>query len=246
MCNGTFAVSKYFNKCSTYAVNEVIKSLNDEQWEAVLRVGFGSMLELRACSLPYDIFSWATDPYNIKRGYVHRIFRLSIAGMDIETLLARRGRGRGGGGGGGEGGEGGDMHIDVVGCPFSVILKNSDSDKLEERRRSGQHIRMHIVIGNNDSHLLVRKYLYTRTEELQELLMVEGCNYKKIRKLRELGLFSGVNVDMADAFGPRKDTAELEAFRSRLDSFGADNKMMEELCQFISFINERYKEGGDN
>lgn len=74
----------------------------------------------------------------------------------------------------------------------------------------------------SDSHLLVRKYLYTRTEELQELLMVEGCNYKKIRKLRELGLFSGVNVDMADAFGPRKDTAELEAFRSRLDSFGAD------------------------
>ncbi|KAI5676573.1 hypothetical protein M9H77_07523 [Catharanthus roseus] len=58
MCNGTFVVSKYWSRYSTHAMNEVVKKLNDEQQEVVVRMVFRSMLELRTCSLPYNIFSW--------------------------------------------------------------------------------------------------------------------------------------------------------------------------------------------
>ncbi|KAI5658623.1 hypothetical protein M9H77_27416 [Catharanthus roseus] len=280
--NETFVVNepKYLSRCSTHAMNEVIKSLNDEQREAVVRMGFRSMLELRTCSLPYDIFSWMTDQYNIKRGCfrlhgkdvqltaedVHCILGLPISGTDIESLLVR-GWGRG-------------THIDVVGCSFSVILRNSYSligasmlliswrmDKVEECRRSGQRIRMH-----SDSHLLVRKYLHTRTEELLRIVdWSQAAIKKRVRKLRELRLFSEIDVDMVDALKPRKDVAEFEALRSRLDSFGTNvievkselkslresvdeigrnvelsqSKMMEELHRFMTFINEKYIECGD-
>ncbi|KAI5683532.1 hypothetical protein M9H77_04760 [Catharanthus roseus] len=60
MCNRMF-MQIYLSRFSTHAVSEVVKRLNDEQWEAVVKMGFGSMRELRTCSLPYDIFSWMTD-----------------------------------------------------------------------------------------------------------------------------------------------------------------------------------------
>ncbi|KAI5654886.1 hypothetical protein M9H77_32073 [Catharanthus roseus] len=100
-------------RCSTHVVNEVIKRLNDEQREAVVRRGFGSMLELRTCSLADDLFSWMTDQYNSKRGCfrlhgkdirvaaedMHRILGLRISETDIESLLVQGGGGGGGGGG---------------------------------------------------------------------------------------------------------------------------------------------------
>ncbi|KAI5652645.1 hypothetical protein M9H77_29832 [Catharanthus roseus] len=79
---------------------------------------------------------------------------------------------------------------------------------------------------------------------------------QRVQKLRELRLFSGVDVDMVDALGPRKDAAELEALRSRLDSFVVD--VIEVKCElkslrendgsiapFMTFIKEKYREGGD-
>ncbi|KAI5678697.1 hypothetical protein M9H77_09647 [Catharanthus roseus] len=63
---------------------------------------------------------------------------------------------------------------------------------------------------------------YDRASVSGCMLLLATVINKRVRKLRELGLFSGVDVDMVDALGPRKDVAELEALRSRLDSFGAD------------------------
>ncbi|KAI5682711.1 hypothetical protein M9H77_03939 [Catharanthus roseus] len=94
---------------------------------------------------------------------------------------------------------------------------------------------------------------------------------KRVRKLRELGLFSRVDVIYGRCSQAQKDAVELEALRSRLDSFWADvievkselkslresmkqlgrnvelsqSKMMEELHRFMSLINEKCREGGD-
>ncbi|KAI5654885.1 hypothetical protein M9H77_32072 [Catharanthus roseus] len=101
------------------------------------------------------------------------------------------------------------------------------------------------------------------------MLLLATVINKRVQMLREFGLFSGVDVDMVDALGPRKDTVELEALRSRHDSFSADlievkvelkslwesinkirnvelsqSNMMEELHWFMTFINEKYREGG--
>ncbi|KAI5680812.1 hypothetical protein M9H77_02039 [Catharanthus roseus] len=106
ICNGTFVVSKYLSRCSFHVVNEVVKRLNDEQREAVVRMDFGSLLELKTCSLLYDIFSWMTDQYNSKRECfrllgkdvqvtaedVHLILGLPIGGTDIESLLVQGGK----------------------------------------------------------------------------------------------------------------------------------------------------------
>ncbi|KAI5650002.1 hypothetical protein M9H77_36007 [Catharanthus roseus] len=94
---------------------------------------------------------------------------------------------------------------------------------------------------------------------------------KRVRKLRELGLFSRVDVDMVNALSPRTDAAENEALRRRIENLGADvievkselrslresvnnigrkvelspSKMMEELHRFMSIINEKYRKGAN-
>ncbi|KAI5672564.1 hypothetical protein M9H77_12928 [Catharanthus roseus] len=227
MYNRTFVVSKpkYLSRCSTHVVNAVFKRLNDEQREAVVRIGFRSMPELRTCSLPYDILSWMTDQYNNKRGCFrphrkdiqvttedeHRILGLPIGRMDIESLLVRGGP--------------------------NERLENEQNLMIEKDKMISN-----IQLKTISSEVYIVPYYKVSVPILCDSKKLGQLNWSKCVadflengiKLRntgdpasisgcmELGLYSGVDVDMVDAFGPRKDAAKLEALRSGLDIFGAD------------------------
>ncbi|KAI5668132.1 hypothetical protein M9H77_17985 [Catharanthus roseus] len=158
MCNRMFMVSKpkYLSRCSIHFVNEVVKRLNDEQREVVVRMGFGSMLELRTCSLPYDIFSWMTNQYNSKRGE--------------------------------------DKMIYII--PLKTRLRNLSTADMEFQ---AFYMERFSPVGEK-----VSPYRNRRTPRI--INWPQATINQRVWKLRELGLFSGVDVDMVDA-------VELEALR---------------------------------
>ncbi|KAI5666622.1 hypothetical protein M9H77_16475 [Catharanthus roseus] len=272
ICNTVSEIRK--EKNALLMLNEVVKRLNDEQREAVVIMGFESMLELRTCSLTYDIFSWMTNQYNTKNG----CFRLH--GKDVRVTAE-------------------DVH-----CILKVYLCEEANEGLENELNltigEGKMISIILLktilqnlrMADMEFHVKFIRYITAKflcstmkyacrccwVPILYDIEKLGQLNWSKYVadflenwiKLRNAANRASVSECIL-LLVPRKDIVELEALRSRLDSFDADiikvkvelkslresvnqigrnvelsqSKMMEALFQFMTFINEKYREGGD-
>ncbi|KAI5671936.1 hypothetical protein M9H77_12300 [Catharanthus roseus] len=258
---------KYLNRYSTHAVNVVVKRLDDKQRKAIVRMGFRSMLELRTCSLPYDIFSWMADQYNSKKGLQKMCtvyWGYQMAGRILKVYFCERGRSAN------KRLEnefnlmiGEDKMMSIISLKTSLLNLRTAGTEFQVKFILLVTANISIPIGEK-----VSPYRKRRTPRIID--WSQTAINQRARMLRELRLFRGIDVDMVEALGPKKDAAELEALRSRLDSFGAgiievkselkslrgnvnqikhnvelsQSKMMEELHKFMTFINEKYRECG--